>query len=92
MAWVYEFATGKEGMGGGDVKLLAMIGAFLGGVAVPVTLFFASLSGSIVGLALILKKRTDGEYALPFAPFLCVGALFHLFFSKQLIEAYLRLG
>lgn len=92
VAWVYQFLTGKEGMGGGDVKLLAMIGAFLGWVAVPVTLFFASLSGSTVGLALILKKGVDGKYALPFAPFLCVGALFHLFFSKELISLYLRFG
>lgn len=90
VAWAYEFATGKEGMGGGDVKLLAMIGAFLGWVAVPVTLFFASLSGSIIGLALILKEGADGKYALPFAPFLCAGALFHLFFSNEMIAMYLR--
>lgn len=92
VAWAYEFATGKEGMGGGDVKLLAMIGAFLGWVAVPVTLFFASLSGSIIGLALILKEGADGKYALPFAPFLCAGALFHLFFSNEMIAMYLRFG
>lgn len=92
VAWVYEFATGKEGMGGGDVKLLAMIGAFLGWVAAPLTLFFASLSGSIVGLALILKKGADGKHALPFAPFLCLGALIHLFFGREIIAFYLQLS
>lgn len=92
VAWSYQFFTGIEGMGGGDVKLLAMIGAFLGWPSVPVTLFFASLIGSIVGLALMVKKGVDGKYALPFAPFLCLGALFHLFFGKELIQFYLLPG
>src|SRR6266576_2596038 len=49
-AWIYEKITGVEGMGGGDIKLLAMIGAFLGWPSIPITLFFASLVGSVVGL------------------------------------------
>jgi len=89
VAWVYQFFTGIEGMGGGDVKLLAMIGAFLGWPSIPVALFFASLTGSVVGLSFMLKKGVDGKYALPFAPFLCLGALFHLFFGKELIAYYL---
>ena len=91
MAWAYEFFTGVEGMGGGDVKLLAMIGAFLGWPSVPVALFFASLTGSVVGLAFMFVKGVGGKYALPFAPFLCVGALFHLFFGKELSRFYLPL-
>jgi len=92
LAWAYQFFTGVEGMGGGDVKLLAMIGAFLGWPSVPVTLFFASLGGSVVGVALMLKRGVDGKHALPFAPFLCLGAALYLFFGEELIRFYLPLG
>ena len=92
VAWSYQFFTGIEGMGGGDIKLLAMIGAFLGWPSIPVTLFFASLIGSIVGLAFMLKKGVDSKYALPFAPFLCFGALVYLFFGELLIALYQPLG
>lgn len=91
IAWSYEFITGKEGMGGGDVKLLAMIGAFLGWSSVLLTLFFASLSGSIIGIGLMVKEGADGKYRLPFAPFLCLGALFHLLFGKELLSLYFPL-
>ena len=92
VAWSYQFFTGIEGMGGGDIKLLAMIGAFLGWPSIPVALFFASLIGSIVGLAFMLKKGVDSKYALPFAPFLCFGALVYLFFGELLIALYQPLG
>lgn len=92
VAWGYYFFTGIEGMGGGDVKLLAMIGAFLGWPSIPTTLFFASLTGSVVGLAFMLGKGVGGKYALPFAPFLCLGAVLHLFFGQQIIDFYLPEG
>ncbi len=92
VAWIYQIFTGKEGMGGGDVKLLAMIGAFLGWPAVLLTLFFASLSGSVVGLTLMFTKGVDSKYALPFAPFLCLGALLALFYGKELVTFYLPPG
>jgi len=88
VAWLYERVTGVEGMGGGDIKLLAMIGAFLGWPSIPLTLFFSSLGGSVIGLTLMLRKGVGGKYALPFAPFLCSGALLHLFFGKQVILFY----
>jgi len=53
VAWVYQLLIGREGMGGGDIKLLAMIGAFLGWLSVPLTLFSASLTGSLVGILLL---------------------------------------
>jgi leader peptidase (prepilin peptidase)/N-methyltransferase len=89
VAWAYESLTGVEGMGGGDVKLLAMIGAFLGWPAIPITLFLGSLAGSVVGLSFMAFRGFDRKYALPFAPFLCVGALFHIFFGQKLIQFYL---
>lgn len=92
VAWVYQLLTGREGMGGGDIKLLAMIGGFLGWTSIPLTLFSASMIGSLIGLLLMLKKGVDGQYALPFAPFLCSGALFDLFFGEQLIAWYLPPG
>ena len=92
VALAYHSFTGIEGMGGGDIKLLAMIGAFLGWPSVPVTLFAASLTGSVVGLAFMMKKGVDSKHALPFAPFLCMGALLHLFFGKELIDAYFPFG
>ena len=92
VAWAYQFFTGVEGMGGGDVKLLAMIGAFLGWPSVPLTLFFASLTGSVIGLALMWRAGAGGKYALPFAPFLCLGAIGHLFIGSEVIQFYLPPG
>ena len=89
LAWAYEAFTGVEGMGGGDIKLLAMIGAFLGWPSIPVTLFFSSLGGSVIGLTAMIIKGVGRKYALPFAPFLCLGALLYLFFGRELVEMYL---
>jgi leader peptidase (prepilin peptidase)/N-methyltransferase len=88
-AWAYEKFTGVEGMGGGDIKLLAMIGAFLGWPSIPVTLFIASLLGSAVGLVCMAMTGAGRRLALPFAPFLCSGALLYLFFANEIIDFYL---
>ena len=88
-AWLYEKFTGVEGMGGGDIKLLAMIGAFLGWPSVPITLFIASLVGSVVGVTCMLLTGAGRRLALPFAPFLCAGAVLFIFFGNQLIDFYL---
>jgi leader peptidase (prepilin peptidase)/N-methyltransferase len=85
----YHWLTGREGMGGGDIKLLAMIGAFLGWQAVPVTLMIASLAGTMVGVALMLLQRHDRRAAIPFGPFLAVGATCALFWGDALITWYL---
>ena len=87
----YRLLTGREGMGGGDVKLLAMIGAFLGWRAVPFTLFTASCVGSLVGVTAMVRQHTNTQLALPFGPFLALGALGYLFFGEQIIEWYLSL-
>jgi leader peptidase (prepilin peptidase)/N-methyltransferase len=92
VAWGYELFSGVEGMGGGDIKLLAMIGAFLGWPSVPITLFFASLGGSMIGLLLMWKKGVGGKYALPFAPFLCLGAVSHLLFGDEIMAFYASLA
>ncbi len=88
-AWIYEKFTGVDGMGGGDIKLLAMIGAFLGWPSIPVTLFIASLLGSVVGIACMVITGAGRRLALPFAPFLCSGALIYLFYGEQIIDFYI---
>jgi len=86
----YYRLTGREGMGGGDVKLLAMVGAFLGWRAIPVTLMFASLTGTVVGVALMLCSGGDRRMAIPFGPFLAAGAVVALFAGAPLIDWYLN--
>jgi leader peptidase (prepilin peptidase)/N-methyltransferase len=89
VAWGYYLATGKEGMGGGDIKLLAMIGALLGWKGVLFTLFIGSLAGAFVGGVLMLFFGKDRRYAVPFGPFLALGALVYLFSGEAVIEWYL---
>jgi leader peptidase (prepilin peptidase)/N-methyltransferase len=92
VAWGYHAATGREGMGGGDIKLLGMIGAFLGWQSVPFTMLMSSLSGSVVGLSLMWWTGSDTKYAIPFGPFLALGAITYLFYGDQVIAWYLGIG
>lgn len=80
---------GEEGMGLGDAKMLAMIGAFLGWKGVLVTLFVASLVGSAVGLGLIAFGRGGMKSQLPFGVFLALGGGVALFWGRALVDAYL---
>jgi len=88
----YEKITGKEGMGGGDIKLLAMMGAFLGWRSVPFIIFAASLVGSVIGISAMVIKKSDGKLAIPFGPFLAFGAMLYIFCGRQLITWYFSLG
>lgn len=81
----------EEGMGLGDVKMLAVIGSFLGWRGVLVALFFAALSGATVGLALMARGSAGARSKLPFGAFLALGGLVALFAGKLLVEAYARL-
>ena len=92
VAVLYEALMKREGLGGGDVKLLAMIGAWLGWKAVLFTLFFASFSGSLIGGAIMLSKKEGGKYAIPFGPFLALAALAYIFFGQKMIDWYLNWG
>lgn len=87
----YQWIFKREGMGGGDVKLLAMIGAFLGWKAVIITILLSSLIGSITGIIVIILKGKDFKYAIPFGPFLSLGAVISLFYGNLLINWYLGL-
>lgn len=85
----YEFLTKKEGMGGGDIKLLAMLGAFLGWKAVLPIVFLSSLVGTLVGVPLMLIKGADGRLAIPFGPFLALASIVYLFWGGTIIRWYL---
>jgi leader peptidase (prepilin peptidase)/N-methyltransferase len=92
VAYCYRWQTGKEGMGGGDIKLLAMMGAFLGWKSIPFIIFASSLVGSLVGISLMLIQKKDSKLAIPFGPYLAFGALLFIFFGRSLISWYLTLG
>ncbi len=88
--YAYEKIMGEEGMGLGDVKLLAMIGAFLGWQALPVTILVSSLTGSLVGVGYaLIKGESVRKFPVPFGPFLALGAIVHLFFGVEIIQWYL---
>ncbi|MEC4677329.1 MAG: prepilin peptidase [Nitrospirota bacterium] len=82
----------KEGMGGGDIKLIAMIGAFLGWQAMLLTIFLAALSGSVIGILMIVTKGRSRADMIPFGPYLVFGALTSLFWGKNIFQWYFSLG
>lgn len=85
----YFFLTGKQGMGGGDVKLLGMIGVFTGWQGVLFTIFTSSLAGTLVGIPWALASKKNMQAAIPFGPFLALGALCYVLFGDRLISWYL---
>ncbi len=88
---IYEKLTGKQGMGGGDVKLLAMIGAWMGWRSLPFVLLVSSLTGAIIGSVFLLAAGKGYRVKIPFGPFLSLGALFYIFFGPQLTNWYISL-
>ena len=91
IAVVYYWVRHEEGLGMGDPKMLAMIGAFLGWKLTLVTLMLASLSGTVVGLGMMAAGRGSMKYALPFGCFLGVGAAASATVGPALLDWYLRL-
>jgi leader peptidase (prepilin peptidase)/N-methyltransferase len=89
--WCFKLTTGKEGMGYGDFKLLATIGAWLGWSMLPIVILFSSLVGAFVGIGLILTAKLNRNIPIPFGPYLVGGALIALFWGKQLTDTYLGL-
>jgi leader peptidase (prepilin peptidase)/N-methyltransferase len=91
VAWAYNLITKKEGMGGGDIKLLAMIGAVIGWRGVLFTIFVASAIGTVTGIMIMLKTRKNMKLAIPFGPFLAIGAIAYIFIGTRLIQWYFNL-
>jgi len=91
IAILSRFIWKRDGLGGGDVKLIAMIGAFLGWQGGAVTIFWASFLGSLFGVFLILMRKKGRKDVIPFGPFLCLGALISLLFGPEMILWYRKL-
>ncbi len=89
IAAAYLLLTGHDGMGGGDIKLLAMIGAFLGWKGVIVTLLLGSFLGAAIGVIFMAFAGKGSKFPIPFGPFLALGALSYLFFGEELISWYI---
>ncbi len=89
--WMFKLTTGKEGMGYGDFKLLAAIGAWTGWKMLPLVILVSSVLGALVGILLIILARRGREVPIPFGPYLAGAGVVALFWGPQLTQQYLRL-
>jgi len=89
IAVYYEQITGTEGMGGGDVNLMGMLGAFLGWKSLLFVLMIAAFTGAAVGITMMMTKGKTMKYAMPFGPFLSLGAVVYLFWGKTIYNFFL---
>ncbi|MEO5811776.1 MAG: A24 family peptidase [Rhodanobacter sp.] len=90
--WVFKLLTGKEGMGHGDFKLLAALGAWMGPVALLPIILLSSLIGALVGGAMILWHRHDSQVPIPFGPFIAAAGWVWLVAGDGLLQTYMRLS
>jgi leader peptidase (prepilin peptidase)/N-methyltransferase len=89
--WLFKLATGKEGMGYGDFKLLAALGAWMGWQMLPLIIMLSSMVGAVVGITLIVAAKHGRSVPIPFGPYLAGGGLIALFWGKTLTQGYLQL-
>lgn len=89
--WLFKLATGKEGMGYGDFKLLAAIGAWMGWTMLPLVILLSSVVGAVVGIILIVVAKHGRNIPIPFGPYLAGGGLIALFWGQTLTQSYLQL-
>jgi leader peptidase (prepilin peptidase) / N-methyltransferase len=87
--WLFKLTTGKEGMGYGDFKLLAALGAWLGWKMLPIIILLSSLVGAVVGVSLILFAKHGRNNPIPFGPYLAAAGMIAMLFGKALAQAYL---
>lgn len=90
--WAFKLATGKEGMGYGDFKLLGALGAWMGWQMLPLILLLSALTGAIVGIALILLRGRDRNVPMPFGPYLAAAGWIALLWGPQIVGSYLTLA
>lgn len=89
--WLFKLVTGKEGMGYGDFKLLAALGAWLGWQMLTLMIILSSLVGAVVGITLIVAVKHGRDIPIPFGPYLAGGGLIALFWGQALTQNYLQL-
>lgn len=90
--WLFRFATGKEGIGYGDFKLLAALGAWLGWMMLPFIVLLSSAVGALVGIAMIVLRGHQRDKPIPFGPFLAVAGLIALLYGDTLVQLWLGQG
>jgi leader peptidase (prepilin peptidase)/N-methyltransferase len=88
--WLFKLATGKEGMGYGDFKLLAVLGAWLGWQMLPLIILLSAVVGAVVGIAMIILLDRDHQIPIPFGPYLAGAGLIALLWGDSIINAYLN--
>jgi leader peptidase (prepilin peptidase)/N-methyltransferase len=87
--WLFKLATGKEGMGYGDFKLLAALGAWLGWQMLPLIILLSSLVGAVIGIGLIILAKRGRDIPIPFGPYLAIAGMIALLYGKPLAQTYL---
>jgi len=88
---LFKLVTGKEGMGFGDFKLFALFGAWLGWQQLPLIILLSSLTGAVLGLAMIVVAGRDKQVPMPFGPFLCIAGWIAMLWGKDIVSGYLHL-
>ncbi len=87
--WAFKLITGKEGMGYGDFKLFALIGAWLGWQYLPLTILLSSVVGAVIGIVLMINRNKNTTMAIPFGPYLAIAGWIALMWGEQINQAYL---
>ncbi|MEN8169487.1 MAG: A24 family peptidase [Pseudomonadota bacterium] len=87
---LFKFATGKEGMGYGDFKLLALFGAWFGWQALPMVILLSSMVGAVVGISLILFRGRDRQLPIPFGPYLAAAGWIAMLWGDEIVSGYWR--
>ena len=86
--WLFKLVTGKEGMGYGDFKLLAALGAFTGWQGLPIIILLSSVVGAVVGITIMLVKKKDTNLAIPFGPYLAAAGWLTLMYAESITDYY----
>jgi leader peptidase (prepilin peptidase)/N-methyltransferase len=89
--WTFKLTTGKEGMGYGDFKLLAALGAWLGWQALPLVILLSSVVGALIGVGLMVFTRHGRETPIPFGPYLAIAGVIGLFWGTEIVRRWLPL-
>ncbi len=89
--WMFKLVTGKEGMGYGDFKLLAALGAWMGWQMLPLIILLSSLVGAVIGVAMMLVRGRDRNIPIPFGPYLAAAGLIAMYYGQQLVDSYLKM-
>jgi len=88
--WLFKLVTGKEGMGYGDFKLLAMLGAWGGWQVLPLTILLSSVVGAVLGTVMLRMQKADSGTTIPFGPYLAIAGWVALLWGDQITSAYLQ--